>query len=80
MDSIQCIKRMRISLKEASRFDILLCRMVYMPVVHHILIYDIKRFKVEFTHGYWPGAPMFYVSIYNLDGEELFLKDVDTSN
>jgi hypothetical protein len=80
VDSIQCIEGMRIHPKEASRFDIPLCRMVYMPVVHPTLAYDIKRLEAEFTYGYRPGAPVFYVSICNLDGEELSVKDVDTSN
>jgi hypothetical protein len=80
VDSIQCIEGMRISPIEASRFDIPLCRMVYMPVVRPTLAYDIKRLEAEFTYGYRPGAPVFYVSICNLDGEELSVKDVDTSN
>jgi hypothetical protein len=80
VDSIQCIEGLRIPPKEASRFDIPLCRMVYMLVVRPTLAYDIKKFEAEFTHGYRPGAPVFYVSICNLDGEELFVKDVDTSN
>jgi hypothetical protein len=80
MDSIQCIEGMRITPKEASRFDIPLCRMVYMPVVRPILAYDIKRLEAEFTHGYWLGASVFYVSICNLEGEELSVQDVDTSN
>jgi hypothetical protein len=54
--------------------------MVYMPLVHPTLAHDIKRLEVEFTHGYRPGAPMFYVSITNEHGEERHLKDVDTIN
>ena len=80
MDSIQCIESMRIPSKEASRFDILLCRMIYMLVVCPTLVYDIKRLEVEFIHGYRPTAPMFYISICNLDDKELSLKDVDISN
>jgi trehalose-6-phosphatase len=34
VDSIQVIEGMRISPKDASRYDIPLCRMVYMPLVH----------------------------------------------
>jgi hypothetical protein len=65
---------------EVSRFDLPLYRMVYMPLVHPILAHDIKRLEAEFTHGYQPGAPMFYVSITNEHGDERFVKDVDTSN
>ena len=32
-NSIQCIEGMRLLPKEASRFDIPLCRMIYMPLV-----------------------------------------------
>ena len=65
--------------KEASRFDILLYRMVYMPLVCPTLAHDIKRLEVEFTHGYWLGASVFYVSITNKYGEERVVKDVDIS-
>jgi transposase len=37
VDSIQCIEDMRILPKEVSRFDIPLCRMVYMPLVRPTL-------------------------------------------
>lgn len=70
---------MRMLPKEASRFDILLCRMVYMPLVRPTLACDIKRLEAEFTHGYQPGAPVFNVSITNEHGGEQFVKDVDTS-
>jgi hypothetical protein len=78
-NSIQCIEGMRMLPKEASRFDIPLCQMVYMPLVRPILAHDIKRLEAEFTHGYRLGAPVFYVSITNERGEERFVKDVDTS-
>jgi hypothetical protein len=71
---------MRLSPKEASRFDIPLCRMIYMPLVRPTLVHDIKRLEAEFTHGYRPGASVFYVSTTNENGEERLLKDVDTSN
>jgi hypothetical protein len=80
VNSIQCIQRMRISPLEESRFHIPLCRMVYRPLVRPTLANDIKRLEAEFTHGYQPGAPVFYVSIYNDKGEEWSVKDVDTSN
>jgi hypothetical protein len=68
VDSIQVIEGMRISPKDASRFDIPLCRMVYMPLVHPTLANDIKKLEAEFIHGYRPGAPVFYVSICNEKG------------
>jgi hypothetical protein len=80
VNSIQCIQQMRISPMEESRFHIPLCRMVYMPLVRPTLAIDIKRLEAEFTHGYRPGAPVFYVSICNDKGEERSVKDVDTSN
>jgi hypothetical protein len=54
--------------------------MVYMALVHPTLAHDIKRLEAEFIHGYWPSAPMFYVSITNEHGDERFVKDVDTNN
>jgi hypothetical protein len=66
--------------KEASRFDIPLCRVVYMPLGRPTLAHEIKRLEAKFTHGYRPGAPVFYVSITNKHGEERVVKDVDTSN
>jgi hypothetical protein len=80
VDSIQCIESMRILPKEVSRFDIPLCRMVYMPLVRPTLGIDIKRLEAEFTHGYRPGAPVFYVSICNEKGEVRSVKDEDTSD
>jgi hypothetical protein len=71
---------MRILPKEVSKFDIPLCRMVYMPLLHPTLAHDIKRLEVEFIYGYWPVVPVFYVSITNKLGDERFVKDVDTSN
>jgi hypothetical protein len=79
-NSIQCIEGMRILSKVESHFDIPLCRMVYMLLVRPTLSHDIKRLEAEFTHGYRPGAPVFYVSITNERGEERHVKDVDTSN
>jgi hypothetical protein len=78
-NSIQCIEGMRMLPNEASRFDIPLCRMVYMALVRPTLAHDIKRLEAKFTHGYRPSAPVFYVSITNEHGEERFVKDVDTS-
>jgi hypothetical protein len=49
VDSIQVIDGMRISPKDASRFDIPLCRMVYMPLVRPTLANDIKKLEAEFT-------------------------------
>jgi hypothetical protein len=80
INSIQCIKSMRILSKEVSRFEIPLCRMVYMPLVRPTLAHDIKRLEAEFIHGYRPRAPVFYVSICNEHGEERSVKDEDTSN
>jgi hypothetical protein len=70
VNSNKCIEHMRISPKEASRFDIPLCRMVYMPLVRPTLASDIKRLEAEFAHGYRAGASVFYVSICNERGEE----------
>jgi hypothetical protein len=70
VNSNKCIEHMRISPKEASRFDISLCRMVYMPLVRPTLASDIKRLEAEFAHGYRAGASVFYVFICNERGEE----------
>jgi hypothetical protein len=79
-NSIQCIEGMRLLPKEASRFDIPLCQMIYMPLVHPTLVHDIKRLEAKFTHGYRLGASVFYVSTTNENGDERLVKDVDTSN
>jgi hypothetical protein len=79
-NSIYCIEGMRLSPKVASRFDIPLCRMIYMPLVRPTLAHDIKRLEAEFTHGYRPGASVFYVSTTNENGAERLVKDVDTGN
>jgi hypothetical protein len=80
VDSNQVIEGMRISPKDASKFDIPLCRMVYMPLVRPTLNIDIKRLEADFTHGYRPGAPVFYVSICNEKGEERTVMEEDTSH
>ena len=58
VDSIQVIESMQISSKDASRFDIPLCRMLYMPLVQPTLATDIKKLETKFTHGYRLGAPV----------------------
>jgi hypothetical protein len=80
VDSIQVIEGMRISPKDSSRFDIPLCRMVYMPLVRLTLANHIKKLEAKFTHGYGPSAPMFYVSICNEKGEERFVMEEDRSH
>jgi hypothetical protein len=51
-----------------------------MLLVRPTLAIDIKRLEAEFTHGYRPGAPVFYVSLCNKKGEERSVKDEDTSS
>ena len=80
VDSIQEIESMRISPKNASRFDIPLCRMLYMPLVRPTLATDIKKLETEFIHGYRSGAPIFYVSICNEKEEKQSVTDKDKSN
>ena len=80
VDSIQVIERMRISPKDASRFDIPLCKMLYMPLVRSTLATDIKKLEAEFIHGYHSSAPVFYVSICNEKGEERSVTNEDKSN
>ena len=80
VDSIQVVKSMRISSKDALRFDIPLCRMLYIPLVRPTLATDIKKLETEFNHGYRPGALVFYVSICNEKGEERSVTDGDKSN
>jgi hypothetical protein len=63
VNSNKCIEDMWIKPKEASRFNILLCRMVYMPLVRPTLDFDIKWLEAEFAHGYRARSNMFYVSV-----------------
>lgn len=74
---ISAIDTLRISPRSCSRFDIPLCRLVYMPLVRPTLDSDIKRLEAEFTHGYRPGATVFYVSLTNEFGEEAFITEDD---
>jgi hypothetical protein len=78
VNSNKCIDYMWIIPKEASRFDIPLCRMIYMPLVRPTLASDIKRLEAEFAHGYRAGASVFYVSICNERGEERSVSSEDT--
>jgi hypothetical protein len=77
VNSNKYIEYMRISPKEASRFDIPLCRMIYMPLVRPTLASDIKRLEAEFAHSYRAGASIFYVSICNERGEERSVSSED---
>ena len=78
VNSNKCIEHMQISSKEASRFDIPLCRMIYMSLVRPILVSDIKHLEAEFAHGYHVGASVFYVSICKKHGEERYVSLEDT--
>ena len=53
---------------------------VISNLVRPTLAHDSKRLEAEFIHGYWSGTLVFYVSITNKYGDEMFVKDVDTSN
>jgi hypothetical protein len=77
VNCISAIDTLRISPRTSSRFDVPLCRLVYMPLVRPTLESDIKRLEAEFTHGYRPGATVFYVSLTNDVGEELFVTEED---
>ena len=78
-NSIECIEGIRMLPIEASRFNIPLYQMVYMPLVRPTLAHDIKSLEAEFIHGYHPSVPVFYVSITKEYGEESFVKNVDTN-
>jgi hypothetical protein len=80
VNSNKCIEHMRINPKEASRFDIPLCRMIYMPLVRPTLDSDIKRLEAEFSHGYRHGASVFYVTLCNERGEERSVSDAEMRN
>jgi hypothetical protein len=80
VNSNKCIEHMRINPKEASRFDIPLCRMIYMPLVRPTLDYDIKRLEAEFSHGYRHGASVFYVTLCNERGEERSISEAEMRN
>ena len=70
---------MRILPKEASKFDISLCQMVYMPLIRPTLANDIKKLEAKFTHRYRPKAPVFYIFTSDMHRDERFMKDEDTS-
>jgi hypothetical protein len=80
VNSNKCIEHMRINPKEASRFDIPLCRMIYMPLVRPTLESDIKRLEAEFFHGYRHGASIFYVTLCNERGEERSISEAEMRN
>lgn len=74
---ISAIDKLRILPKSSSRFEIPLCRLLYMPLVRPTLDSDIKRLEAEFSHGYRPGANVFYVSLTNDIGEASFVTEED---
>jgi hypothetical protein len=80
VNSNKCIEDMRIKPKQSSRFDIPICRMVYMPFVRPMLDSDIKRLEAKFAHGYRAGSNVFYVSICNERGEsaKIIEEELDT--
>jgi hypothetical protein len=80
VNSNKCIEHMCINPKEASRFDIPLCRMIYMPLVRPTLEYDIKRLEAKFSHGYRHGASVFYVTLCNERGEERSVSEAEMRN
>jgi hypothetical protein len=80
VNSNKCIEHMRINPKEASRFDIPLCRMIYMPLVRPTLESDIKRLEAEFFHGYRHGTSVFYVTLCNERGEERSVSEAEMRN
>ena len=47
VNSIQCIEAMKLSSKEASKFDIPLYQMIYMPVVHPTLPKTSKGWRLS---------------------------------
>ena len=65
---IQCIEGMRLLPKKASKFDILLYQMIYIPLILPTFIHGIKKLEAEFTHGYRPETFMFSMSTTNENG------------
>lgn len=53
---------------------------MYMPLVHPILVNDIKKLEAEFTYEYRPDALIFYVSICNKLGVERSVCDEEKTN
>jgi hypothetical protein len=80
VNSNKCIEHMHINPKEASRFDIPLYRMIYMPLVRPTLDSDIKCLEAEFSHGYQHGASVFYVPLCNERGEERSVSEAKMRN
>ena len=77
MNSVQILQRSQAFQGEFSQIEIPLCRMITLQVVHPALAKDIEKMKVDFVHGYHPGAAVFYVSTTDFGGEERFVTDVD---
>jgi hypothetical protein len=56
----KCIEDMQIKSKQSSRFDIPLCRMVFMSLVRPALDSDIKQLEAEFQGCYTRRPKAFW--------------------
>jgi hypothetical protein len=65
VNSIATIEVLCLKPTSLSRMQVLLCRMVPMPIVRPTLSSNLASLRDEFVHGYRDGAAVFYLSITN---------------
>ena len=79
VNSVEILKRSKM-IQRKSMIDIPLCRMVSLQVVRPVLQINIDKMKVDFIHGYRPGAAVFNVSTTNFVGQERMVFEEDRSD
>lgn len=77
LNSVATILSLRKKPTSSSRYFILLCRMVAMPMVRPTLQSNLLKLEKEFVHGYREGAAVFYVSLTNESGQTQEVTDAD---
>ena len=66
VNSIVILHKCQILGGRKSQMEIPLCKTIDLQVVRLALAIDIEKMKVDFIHGYCPGAVVFYVSTTNI--------------
>ena len=77
MNSVQILQKAQAFDGDLSQIEIPLCQMISFQVVRPALAVDIEKMKVDFIHGYRPGAAVFYMSTIDFTGKERVVTDSD---
>ena len=80
LNSVATITSLRFPPICSSRFSILLCRLVAMPMGRPTLASDLAKLEQEFVYGYREGASVFYVTTINEDNQTQEVIEVDKAS